>query len=169
MSSTSATAEATKLHNWHHDNYDEAKLQILQAIGSTDDLEIFGKTVLVAPYIRPEKTATGLFMTKKQQSEDIYQGKAVLIVKCGPDAFNGDASWLAANFGDRKPPEPGDWCFLRADSGFDVSLCGDGAQRVKGKDSVGRAIDVYDWDGWPCRIVSDEHFIGRLNKPHQLV
>lgn len=170
MSALPATSVASMLHKWHHDDYEEAKRQILQALGSTDDLEIFGHNVLVAVYVRPEKSSkTGLYATPKQQTEDIYNGKAVMIVKAGPDAFQGDEAWLKAKYGTRPTPSPGDWCFLREDIGIEMQFCGDGAERVLGKDVIGRDISVYDWDGWPCRIIDHEALIGRMNKPHQVV
>jgi hypothetical protein len=164
-----STKTASMLHKWHHDDYEKAKQEIHQALGSTDDLEIFGSRVLVAVYVRPDKNASGFYMGPKKQIEDIYNGKVVLIIKCGPDAFQGDDGWLKALVGDKAAPTPGDWCFVQASLGEPIMFCGDGAARCKGKDSIGREIDIYEWDGWPCRIINHTDLIGRMNRPHEVV
>ena len=165
----STQGTATNLHRWHHDDYDEAIAQIRQQLGSIDDFEVFGKDVLVAVYMRPEKNAQGVYFTQKQQTEDIFNGKAVLILKWGPSAFSGDESYVQAQWGDKGAPAAGDWVFLRPDQGTPINLCGDGANRPQGPGIGGRPTDIWGWDGWPCRIVSDEAIIGRMNKPHHVV
>ena len=164
-----STANVSTLHKWHHDDYDEAKSQIRQSLGSIDDIEIFGRQVLVAVYVRPEKSANGLYMGAAAQREDVYQGKAMLVLKCGPDAFQGDNGYEEATFGKLGRPEPGDWVFARASSGEPLSLCGDGAERPTGATFGGEMVDIYGWDGWPCRLISDEAILGRMNKPHTIV
>lgn len=161
--------EISALHKWHHDDYNEAKQQIHLMIGSLNDIEVFGRQVLVAMYVRPPQKANGLYMTSKQQEEDIYQGKAGLVLKVGPGAFQGDQSYISGTFGTRGAPVLEDWVFIRASSGFPLNLIGEGAQRIKVASFGGREIDMFDWDGWPCRIVDDEAFIGRINKPHHIV
>jgi len=162
-------SNVSMLHKWHHDDYDEAKAQIHQSLGSIADLEVFGRQVLVAVYIRPNKSQTGLYQTVNAQKEDIYQGKAALILKCGPGAFKGEDSYVKAMFGDMPTPEPGDWVFVRPSDGLSISLCGDGASRPQGKTFHDEDVDLFAWDGWPCRILSDDSLIGRMNKPHTLV
>jgi hypothetical protein len=159
----------SNLHNWHHENYESAKAQIYHQIGDIGDLEVFGQQVIVAVYIRPNFTAGGLIAGTKMQKEDIYQGKVVLILKCGPDAFQGDESYAKAMFGDAPPPTVGDWVFLRSQDGTPISMQGEGAARVKVPDRRGDPMDVYDWDGWPCRIVKDDDIIGRAARPHSIV
>jgi hypothetical protein len=165
----SQSQNATNLLNWHHDDYEIAKRHIHQAIGSLDDIEVFGRQVLVAVYVRPNKTAKGFYQTTKAQMEDVYQGKSVLLLKAGPDAFVGDDGYVAAMFGSKGKPSPGDWLFVPASSGLSTWLIGDGAQRPQGEDFRNDPIDIYDWDGWPVRIIVDDAVIGRMNKPHQLV
>ena len=161
-------ATISNLHRWHHDDYDEAKQQIHQSLGSIADIEVFGRQVLVAVYIRPNKSGM-IYQTVKAQAEDIYQGKAALILKCGPGAFKGEQSYLNTMFGHMPPPEPGDWVFVRPSDGFAISLCGDNAKRPRGKTFHDEEVDLFEWDGWPCRILSDDSLIGRMNKPHTLV
>lgn len=165
----SAASTVSNLHNWHHDDYDEAIGQIRKSLGSIDDIEVFGRQVLVAVYVRPNKNKAGIYQTTAQQSEDIWQGKTVLVLKAGPDAFQGDASYARAMFGAMPAPVQHDWVFLRASDGVPVNLCGDGAERPQGSTFGGDMVDIWPWDGWPCRIISDDAIIGRINKPHTLV
>ncbi len=46
MSSFSAIATVNQLSRHHHDDYDLAKQQILQSLGSIDAIEIFDRSVL---------------------------------------------------------------------------------------------------------------------------
>lgn len=166
----STMSNVSHLAKHHHDDYDRAKAEIFQQLGSYADIEVFGRQVLVACYVRPSTSLSGLTVTSgKGQTEDIYQGKAVLILKCGPGAFKGDDSYQKAMFGDMPIPAPGDWMFQRPQDGVLVQLMGDGAEKCRGEDRKGEKYDLYPWDGWPCRIVTDESFIGRMNKPHTVV
>lgn len=170
-------SSVSDLHKLHHDNYDSAKDEIHQSLGSIKDIEVWGRQVLVAVYVRPQFTEITdvhgkkqrRFTTAKTQTEDVYQGKAVLILKLGPDAFTGTDEYLKAKFGSMPPPSPGDWVFVRPQEGTPINLCGDGASRPQGEDFKGTPIDLYEWDGWPCRMVNDEAFMGRINKPHEIV
>lgn len=160
----------SELHGRYHDDYETAKAEIHQALGSIKDIEIFGAQVLIACYVRPKTGGKGkLWVTTKAQTEDIYMGKAFMVLKLGPDAFKGDKAYLKALFGEMPAPSPGDWIFLRSQDGVMVSLCGDGASRPKGRDHKDEEIDLYDWDGWPCKIVDHKSIIGRMNRPHSVV
>ena len=162
------------LHAWKHDDYEVAKQHILQMIGDISGDEVFGRQVIVAVYIRPNRNQKlGVYITTeietKKQQEDIFQGKIALIVKLGPSAFAGEPSYLQAMFGDRPPPGVGDWVILRASDGIPTSMKGEGASRPKFKDTRGAEQDVYAWDGWPCRYVVDDSVIGRTDKPHTIL
>jgi hypothetical protein len=166
----SSVGTVTTLHKWHHDDYDEAKRDIHQQLGNISEVEMFGRQVLVALYIRPIwDTKTRLQMSSEKQQEDIYQGKVCMIVSMGPDAFRGDESYMSAMFGRRPPPAVGDWVFLRAEDGTPTSLKGDDAIRVKWTAPNGDTYDLYSFDGWPCRYISDESVIGRIRSPHTVV
>jgi co-chaperonin GroES (HSP10) len=60
---------------------------ILDKIGDTSDFELFNNQVLVATYMRPDKTASGLYLTDQHRDEDKFQSKVGLIIKMGPSAF----------------------------------------------------------------------------------
>jgi hypothetical protein len=160
----------TRLHNHGHGDYELAKEHIHQMLGNIDEMELFGRQVLVAVYIRPQRNpVTGVYITQKEQTEDIHQGKAVLILKMGPDACKGDDGYVEATYGPNGPMKSGEWVFLAQQSGFPISLQGDGASRPQGPDFRGDMIDLYEWDGWPCRIVPDDMFIGRISNPTSVV
>ena len=160
---------ASKLHGWRHDDYEVAKEHIWQQLGSLDGLEVFGRQVLVGVYTRPAfNTRSGLMFTEKEQRNDWYEGKVVLVLAHGPDAFKGTENWLKSTYpGDA--PKIGDWLFQNANTGIQFSFRGDGAQRVTYEDRRGEQQPVYPGDGWPVRIVNDDGFLGRLREPHSVV
>jgi len=165
-------------HKPQYDDYNMAKIHITTMIGDISDIDIFGRQVLCAVFVRPNtnmiRMPSGetrmLYLPVKEVREDFYQNKTVMILKCGPDAFQGDAGYLDAQFGkDVKQPGPGDWLFANASAGIQVSLVGDGAKRCKALDQRGEEFDIFEWSGWPCRIMGDDNFLGRLTKPHFIV
>jgi hypothetical protein len=60
---------------------------VREKIGSLDGYTVMGSSVLVATYIKPRKTAGGIFLTEKTVDEDRWQGKVGLVLKLGEDAF----------------------------------------------------------------------------------
>jgi hypothetical protein len=163
-------SDVSRLHNWHHDDYEEAKREIYAQLGSLDGMHLFGRKVLVAVYIRPQRSSRGLYQTVKAQKEDIYQGKAVLLVKAGPDAFSGDEAYLASMYGPGGAPKLDEWLFLNSNQGVAVNWEGDGATKLTFVDDEGRMQDRFEWAaGWPCRVVEDDCFMGRMTTPHSAV
>lgn len=163
-------SDVTRLHKWHHDDYNVAKDQIHQSLGDLEEIDVFGRQVLVAVYVRPDvNPATGVYQTINAMKEDWWQGKSVLILKCGPDAFRGDESYVSATFPRAEAPCPGDWMFANANAGIQISLLGEGADKPMVKDRRGDLVPIYDWDGWPCRLIPDDQFLGRIAKPHSVI
>lgn len=166
----SSLGNVATLHAWHHEDYDEARRDIMRQIGDVSGLHLTGKHLMLAVYIRPlYNPRTGWTNSEKMQQEDIYQGKVALIVKAGPSAFDGDDSYLRATFGTLPPPKEGDWVFLRASDGTPTSFKGDGAEQVKYTDRFGAVQNQYSFDGWPCRFVADDALIGLIRDPHTVV
>lgn len=160
----------TRLHNWHHENYEIAKQDIAVQMGDISTEEIFGRQVLCAVYVRPlMNPKSGLTVTEKQQAEDVHQGKVMLVLKCGPSAFQGEAEYVEATYGPKGAPKPGDWLWSRATAGDTQSIAGEGAVQVRYEDRHGEKHDAYGFQGWPCRVLSDEDFIGRTATPHSVV
>ena len=61
----------------------DEKQAILDKLGDLSQIEIAQNEVLVAIYIRPEKSAGGILLTPNYRKEDNYQGKVGLVVKIG--------------------------------------------------------------------------------------
>ena len=57
----------------------DPKEKLLSELGDLSQVEIFNNQVLVAVYIRPNKTKSGLYLSDKTTDEDRYQGKVGLL------------------------------------------------------------------------------------------
>lgn len=64
------------------------KIAILTAIGDISKEEVLWDLVLVGTYIRPEKTAGGIYKPLENIQEDVYQGKSGLVLKLGSEIEN---------------------------------------------------------------------------------
>lgn len=114
---------------------------IYDAVGMTKPGEIPGfrlmaNRVLLGIYQRPEKTASGVFLTQNQQAEEKYQGKAALVLMLGRSAFKSDDHF---DFGDDQL-EVGDWVTLAV--------------------TDGRAISI---NGCPCRVIRDQDIMMKIS------
>lgn len=110
---------------------------IWDTMGDISEIELLHNQVLVAIYVRPDTTASGIILSDKTIDEDKYQGKVGLIIKTGPGAFQGGGSkW---DFGGLKI---GEWVFFRPSDSWQIN--------VQGKS---------------CRIVEDIDIRGRLPAP----
>lgn len=149
-------AVPTVLHDWKHASAAEAKREILEAAGDLTDIEIFGAQLLIAPYIRPEKTRGGIITPGSAAREDEFQGKVGLVLKVGPTAFRKttfkddggvDRMGDEAQFGGRHP-EVGDWIFHDVKACFQMHIRGKGgksgiaARLVYAADIFGRLQDL---------------------------
>jgi len=130
------------LHSMDHRKEDPAQT-ILKAIGDISQLELTGVQVLVGSYIRPEKTAGGLYITDKQRDEDKYQGKTGLVLKVAEGAFvDGGADTKFNGF----KAKVGDWVFYSVQDGWSMSI-----------------------NGQHCRVLQDVHVRGRLPNPDMVL
>lgn len=68
----------------------DQKAALLEAVGNLDHIDILHNSILVATYIRPERTAGGIIRPTDNIKEDMYQGKVGLVLKKGPLAFKDD-------------------------------------------------------------------------------
>jgi hypothetical protein len=113
--------------------------------------------VLVATYIRPNISRGGIIFTAKTGEEDRYQGKAGLLLKCGPLAFDFDEvrERLADGMSEEQArdelgiPYPGDWVLFRTSETWETG------------------IEIADGHGVcaSCRFIYDDAIIARLNDP----
>lgn len=126
--------------------HDESPDKVLwDKLGDISDIEVFNNQVLVAVYVRPEKTKGGIILTEQHRDEDKNQGKVGLVIKAGPEAFVSDGKWT---FPDIKV---GDWVFFRASDGWACTI-----------NRGGHDQNVL------CRIVDDVNIRGRVAHPDQV-
>jgi co-chaperonin GroES (HSP10) len=114
---------------------------LLEQVGDTSSIEVFNMQVLVAVYIRPEKTKSGLYLSDKSREEDRYQSKVGLIIKKGPTAFvDKGGEW----FSDLDISE-GDWIVFRPSDGWNITV-----------------------NGTLCRMLDDMSVRARISHPDQV-
>jgi co-chaperonin GroES (HSP10) len=89
---------------------DEIRDDILQRLGDLSCFEVFGNRVMVAVYVRPQRTAGGIYLTDNSRDEDEYQGKAALVIKKGPISFKNEPNLDFHG----QDVQPGDWVLVRA-------------------------------------------------------
>lgn len=119
----------------------DPKQNLLDQVGPIDGLELLNTQVLVAVYIRPEKTKGGIIWTDKTRDEDRFQSKVGLILKKGPSAFvDEDGKW----FGQTQFSE-GDWIVFRPSDGWSVTI-----------------------NGVLCRMLEDASVKARISHPDQV-
>lgn len=82
-------------------------MEMLAKIGDLSKVKIGGGRVLVWTYIRPAKTAGGIYLTDTQKKEDVWQGTVGYVLKRGPLAFKDDPA-ANINFAGFEAKE-GDW------------------------------------------------------------
>ena len=110
-------------------------------VGDLSGVEIFNMQVLVAVYIRPEKTKSGIILSDKTRDEDRFQSKVGLIVKKGPSAFvDDDGKWFSG-----LDIKEGDWIVFRPSDGWNVTV-----------------------NGTLCRMLDDMSIRGRISHPDQV-
>lgn len=119
----------------------DPKKDLLAALDDTSGVDVFNNAVLVAIYVRPNRTKSGIFLTDNYTSEDRIQGKAGLVVKKGPRAFVDErGEWFA----DASINE-GDWVIFRPSDGW--------------------AINV---NGVACRLIDDTAIRGKVDQPDRV-
>jgi co-chaperonin GroES (HSP10) len=116
----------------------DPKKKLSEEIGELANVEIFNNQLLVALYIRPKKTKSGIILTEKTVEEDIYQSKVGLVVKKGPAAFiDPRGEWFNG-----VDIQVGDWVVFRPSDGWSINV-----------------------NNVPCRIIDDMNIRGRINDP----
>ena len=119
----------------------DPKKDLLTTLGDTSGVDVFNNSVLVAIYVRPSRTKSGIYLTDSYTSEDRIQGKAGLVVKKGPRAFVDErGEWFA----DADINE-GDWVIFRPSDGW--------------------AINV---NGVACRLIDDTAIRGKVDQPDRV-
>ena len=174
------TQGVARHHKRSFDDYDVAKQLILQAVGDLSDLRLFGRQVACAVFCRPnvrqirrpDGSVGALYSAIKVGVS--WQHKVTLILKCGPGAFKGDASYIEDVYGDPSGiPKPGDWVFANASAGIQTSFAGAGASRPQnsrherqshGHLRVGRLAGPHHSRRSVSRIVGRRCVAGLMNR-----
>lgn len=98
----------------------DPKKRILDEIGDISKFEVFHNQILVAVYIRPQKTKSGIYLSDKTTDEDRFQSKVGLVVAKGSDAFQDSAGeWFKD-----ATIEMHDWVVFRPSDGWNVTVNG---------------------------------------------
>lgn len=128
---------------------DEAK-KYFELAGPLEDIEVFNNQVLVAVYIRPEKTAGGILLHDMTKTEDRFQSKAGVILKMGPSAFLDDnGQWFqGVKF------NAGDWVIYRVSDGWSLEL--------HRRDKNNAPVKVL------CRLLDDIAIRARISHPQRV-
>ena len=93
---------------------------LLKELGDISGLKLANTQFMIAIYIRPEKTKSGLFMPEQARNEDRYQSKMGLIIKMGPSAFKDDTGkWFEG-----LDIKVGDWISHRPSDGWNITIRG---------------------------------------------
>lgn len=99
------------------DHEGDPRQKLLKEVGDISDIELFHNQVLLAVYLRPQKTKSGLYLTDKHVDEDRFQSKVGLLIKAGPQAFEQDGSWFSGlSFNDN------DWLVFRPSDGWSITI-----------------------------------------------
>lgn len=123
------------------DHVADPKEKLLNDLGDISKFEIFNNQLLVAVYIRPEKTKGGIYLTDKTKDEDKYQGKVGLVVAVGPSAFVDDSQAWFKNMS----VKVGDWVVFRPSDGWSLEV-----------------------NGALCRILDDTVVRGKIDRPDRV-
>lgn len=119
------------------DHDGDPRQKLLEELGDISEIELFHNQVLLAVYLRPTKTKSGLILTDSHVDEDKYQSKVGLLVKKGPKAFEQDGTWFEGmEFHEH------DWLIFRPSEGWSVTV-----------------------NNVLCRIFDDIHIKGRVQDP----
>ncbi len=119
----------------------DPKQKLLDDIGDISAFEIFNNQILIAIYVRPQKTKSGILLPDQMRDEDKIQGKVGLVVKKGPAAFVDETrEW----FKDITVNE-GDWVVIRPSDGWAITV-----------------------NNVLCRIVDDTAVRGKVNAPDRV-
>lgn len=86
--------------------------------GYLDGIRVQGVRVMVATYIRPKVTASGIHLSSHTTDEDLWQSKVGLVVAVGEQAFKDDPTHT---FGSAIP-KLGDWVVFRIGDAFSFML-----------------------------------------------
>lgn len=114
-------------------------MDILKMVGDLSGVTVMFNMVLIGTFIRSERTTGGIIRPDANVTEDVWQGKAGLVLKLGPNAFVDDAD---DSFYGQKV-EPGEWVVYKVGDAWSLNV-----------------------NGFPCRLVRDSSIKLKVNDPN---
>src|ERR1700675_790738 len=109
--------------------------EILKKVGDLSAVTVMYNMVLLASYIKPERTKGGIIRIDQSREEDVYQGKTGMVLKLGQEAFKDDGDtkfygqkaeageWVVFKLGDAWKIQVGDWpCLMIRDSAIKMKV-----------------------------------------------
>lgn len=130
----------------------DPRIDLQNRIGNIDHIQLLHNQVLVATYIRPEKTKGGLIIPQSTRDEDKHQGKVGLVIAKGPLAFVSDGQ---TDFKGQDVPI-GKWISYRMSDGWQFVIKGNATfDNPKGE--------------WHCRMLQDIDVKAIISHPDDLI
>jgi co-chaperonin GroES (HSP10) len=120
----------------------DPKAAMLAKIGDLSGISVMYNMVLLAAYIRPERTKGGIIRPNESKEEDVWQGKVGMVIKLGPDAFQDDTDQTFNG----QTAELGEWVVFKTGDAWQLTI-GD----------------------WPCRLVRDSSIKLKILDPSTVV
>lgn len=115
--------------------------KLKKEVGDISKVEVFNNQLLVAVYVRPQKTKSGIYLTDKTTEEDRFQSKVGLVIKKGPSAFNDTSGeWFNG-----VEINEGDWIVFRPSDGWSITV-----------------------NNVLCRMIDDVNVKGRIDQPDRV-
>jgi len=109
-------------------NSTDPKKDITKIVGDLSKVQVKWNMVLVATYIRPQKTSGGIWRPESNVAEDEWQGKVGLVLKLGPMAYQDDEETQFNG----ESVKIGEWAVYKVGDAWSVNI-----------------------NGYPCRLVRD--------------
>lgn len=119
----------------------DPRKSLLDKIGDMSKVEVFNNQILVAVYLRPEKTKSGIYMPDNHRDEDKFQSKVGLVLKKGPMAFDDHTGQWFADV----EINQNDWIVFRPSDGWSITI-----------------------NGVLCRMIDDVNVRGRVDHPDRV-
>jgi len=119
----------------------DPKNALLKALGDIRDIEIYHNQILLAVYIRPPQTKSGIFLPDQHRDEDRNQSKVGLVVKVGPQAFDDPSQVWFKDVDVRLH----DWVVYRPSDGWSITV-----------------------NNVLCRLLADTNIKGKIQHPDQV-
>jgi co-chaperonin GroES (HSP10) len=116
--------------------------EILKKVGSLSDITVMYNMVLLAAYVKPERTKGGIILTDQSKEEDVFQGKTGMVLKLGKDAFQDDDQ----NTFNGQKAEIGEWVVFKVGDNWKLTI-----------------------REWPCMLVRDTSIKMKVTDPSIIV